>query len=102
VVCQTSLFYLFNASRSSSVKDFLDIQCTAIQSLKQKLSQHQRLFHKQVAYTEAFWITLVGVQVDYYGTPTPLRQLAGISVPDSTLLVIQPYDKGAMQVKQNF
>jgi ribosome recycling factor len=44
----------------------------------------------------------VGVQVDYYGTPTPLRQLAGISVPDSTLLVIQPYDKGAMQVKQNF
>jgi len=39
------------------------------------------------------------VQVDYYGAPTPLRQLAGISVPESTLLVVQPYDKGAMQVR---
>jgi len=37
------------------------------------------------------------VMVDYYGAPTPLRQLAGISVPESTLLVVQPYDKGAMQ-----
>ncbi len=34
--------------------------------------------------------------VDYYGTPTPLRQLAGFSVPDAMLLVISPYDKGAI------
>ena len=37
------------------------------------------------------------MQVDYYGAPTPIRQLAGISVPESSLLVIQPYDKGSMQ-----
>ena len=42
---------------------------------------------------------VMDVQVDYYGAPTPLRQLAGISVPESTLLVVQPYDKGAMQVQ---
>ena len=34
--------------------------------------------------------------VDYYGSPTPLRQLAGFSVPDAMLLVITPYDKGSL------
>ena len=39
---------------------------------------------------------LDGVQVDYYGTPTPLNQLANLSAPDSRLIVISPYDKGAL------
>jgi ribosome recycling factor len=34
--------------------------------------------------------------VDYYGTPTPLRQLAQFSVPDAMLLVVSPYDKGSL------
>jgi ribosome recycling factor len=34
--------------------------------------------------------------VDYYGTPTPLRQIAGFSVPDAMLLVITPYDKSSL------
>lgn len=33
------------------------------------------------------------ISVDYYGAPTPLNQMAGISVPEARLLVIQPYDK---------
>lgn len=36
-------------------------------------------------------------QVDYYGASTPLKALAGISAPESTMLVVQPYDKTAMQ-----
>ena len=36
------------------------------------------------------------VVVEHYGAATPLNQLAGISVPESTLLVIQPYDPGAV------
>ena len=36
------------------------------------------------------------IVVDYYGTPTPVNQLAGISVPESRMLVIQPWDKGSM------
>lgn len=36
------------------------------------------------------------IQVDYYGTPTPLNQMAGISVPEARLLVIQPWDKGSI------
>src|SRR6201996_126209 len=34
--------------------------------------------------------------VDYYGSPTPLRQIAGFTVPDAMLLVISPYDKGSL------
>ncbi|MDH3425289.1 MAG: ribosome recycling factor [Acidimicrobiia bacterium] len=36
------------------------------------------------------------VMVDYYGTQTPLQQLASFSVPEPQLLVVQPFDKGAM------
>ena len=36
------------------------------------------------------------VTVDYYGTPTPLKQLATIAAPDPDLLVVQPYDKTQM------
>lgn len=36
------------------------------------------------------------IDVDYYGTKTPLNQIAGISVPEARLLVINPYDKNAM------
>ncbi len=34
--------------------------------------------------------------VEYYGTPTPLRQIAGFTVPDAMLLVVTPYDKSAL------
>jgi len=36
------------------------------------------------------------INVDYYGTPTPLQQLAGISVPDPRSLAIAPYDRNAI------
>lgn len=32
------------------------------------------------------------VRVDYYGTPTPLNQVANLGVPDANLLIIQPWD----------
>lgn len=38
-----------------------------------------------------------GVQVDYYGTPTPINQLANLSTPDPRMLVISPFDKGSIQ-----
>lgn len=36
------------------------------------------------------------VKVDYHGVPTPLKQMATISVPEARLLLIQPWDKGAL------
>ena len=37
------------------------------------------------------------VVVDYYGAPTPLKQVANISTPDGKCLVVQPYDKGSLK-----
>nr|WP_221417600.1 ribosome recycling factor [Microbacterium marinum] len=37
------------------------------------------------------------VQVDYYGTPTPLAQLASLNAPEARTLVITPYDKSALK-----
>ncbi|MEO8571441.1 MAG: ribosome recycling factor [Chloroflexota bacterium] len=36
------------------------------------------------------------IHVDYYGTSTPLNQLAGISVPEAHQIVIQPWDRGVL------
>jgi ribosome recycling factor len=40
---------------------------------------------------------LDGIKVDYYGSLTPLNQVANISAPEARLLVIQPWDKGMIQ-----
>ena len=37
------------------------------------------------------------LRIDYYGSEVPLQQLAGFSVPEPRLLVISPYDKGAIK-----
>ncbi len=36
------------------------------------------------------------ITVDYYGAPTPINQIAGISIPEARLLVLSPYDKSAL------
>ena len=36
------------------------------------------------------------VTVDYYGTPTPVNQLANISIPEPRLIVLQPWDKSML------
>ena len=40
--------------------------------------------------------SLDGVMVEYYGSMTPLKQLATISVPEARQLLIKPFDKGAL------
>ena len=36
------------------------------------------------------------IMVDYYGTPTPLQQLANFSVPEPRILIVNPFDRGAV------
>ena len=40
---------------------------------------------------------LDGIKVDYYGTPTPLNQVGNLSVPEPTLIVIQPWEPQMVQ-----
>ena len=37
------------------------------------------------------------VKIDYYGTPTPVNQVAGISVPEARMIVIQPWDVSVLK-----
>ncbi len=40
---------------------------------------------------------LDGIKVDYYGQPTPILQLAGIKVPEPTVLAVEPWDKSSLK-----
>ena len=37
------------------------------------------------------------VEVDYYGTPTPVNQIAGISIQEGRIIVIKPYDRSSLK-----
>jgi ribosome recycling factor len=56
---------------------------------------HQEL--KTLRTGRASLAILDHVHVEYYGTPTPLNQLANLSVPDPSLIVAQPYDPTVTQ-----
>jgi ribosome recycling factor len=51
---------------------------------------HQELKHLRTG--RATVSMLEGIMVDYYGTPTPVNQVANLSVADATMLVAQPWD----------
>lgn len=40
---------------------------------------------------------LDAIKVDYYGVPTPIVQLAGVKVPEASMLVVEPWDKSALR-----
>lgn len=52
---------------------------------------------KKVRTGRASLSLLDGIRVDYYGTPTPLNQMASLSVPESRLITIQPWDVSAIK-----
>lgn len=47
---------------------------------------------KKVRTGRASLNVLDGIRVDYYGTPTPLNQMASLSIPESRMITIQPWD----------
>jgi ribosome recycling factor len=62
-----------------------------------KTVEHVREDFASVRTGRASASILNRVSVNYYGTPTPLNQIASIAVPEPTLLVVSPYDKSSMQ-----
>jgi ribosome recycling factor len=66
-----------------------------IGELKESMQKHIQFLEKslkKVRTGRASPALLDGIRVDYYGVPTPLNQVANISVPESQLLVISPWD----------
>jgi ribosome recycling factor len=52
---------------------------------------------KRVRTGRASLSLLDGIKADYYGTPTPLAQMASLQVPESRLITIQPWDVSAIK-----
>jgi len=68
-------------------------------AIKNKMDQtmdHVRHEFSTIRTGRASTALLDGISVDYYGTAAPLNQIANISVPDSKLLLVTPYDKGGL------
>jgi len=78
----------------------------AVNSIKEIIHDAETKMKKTVEATHREFSTIrtgrassalvEGIKVDYYGAPTPLKQLAAISVPDARFIVIQPWDKTIM------
>jgi ribosome recycling factor len=76
-----------------------DLGALAIEEAREKMGKaidHVRSEFSGIRTGRATPALVEGMTVDYYGTPTALRQLAGFSVPDAMLLVVSPYDKGSL------
>ena len=61
-----------------------------------KAVEHVRAEFGTVRTSRATPALVEKLAVDYYGSEVPLQQLAGFSVPEARLLVVQPYDKNAI------
>ena len=61
-----------------------------------KALEHVKVEFANVRTGRASSALVENLVVDYYGSETPLKQLANFSVPEPRLLVVSPYDKGAM------
>lgn len=76
-------------------------------TIESTLAETREKMAKAVAHTQAdFSAVRTGratpalvekLMVEYYGTPVPLQQLAGITIPEARVLVIGPYDKSAIK-----
>jgi len=69
-----------------------DILKDALHRMDQAIT-HTRMEFAKVRTGRANPELLEGLSLDYYGTMTPLNQLSNITVPDASLISIQPYDK---------
>jgi len=70
-----------------------------INDLKAEMEKTITAFRKEMARIRtgrASTALLDGIHPEYYGTKTPLIQLATVSAPEPRLLIVQPYDKAAL------
>ncbi|MBI5345139.1 MAG: ribosome recycling factor, partial [Deltaproteobacteria bacterium] len=66
-----------------------------ISELKKKMSKsHEALSHELAGIRTGRASTAIfdNLKADYYGTPTPIKQLANFSIPEGRLIIIQPWD----------
>jgi ribosome recycling factor len=72
---------------------------TVVQNAKDRMEKAISALKKELASLRAGRATpamLERIQAEYYGTPTPINQMATISTPDPRTLLIQPWDRSSL------
>lgn len=69
-------------------------------TIKEKMEKSISVYQEKLAEVRAGRANpaiLNKIKIDYYGTPTPINQVGGISVPEARLIVIQPWDVSVLK-----
>ncbi len=69
-------------------------------STQEKMNESMKVLERElntIRTGRASISILDGIAVDYYGSPTPINQLASLSTPESRTILIQPWDKNAIK-----
>src|ERR1700722_9448053 len=82
--------------RRKSMSTATEVLTSAEDRMKKSIDSLQKEF-QTIRTGRANPALLDRVDVDYYGTPTPLKSLANLSTPDGRSLLIQPYDKSSLK-----
>ena len=72
----------------------------SFEDVKEKMEKTLNVFENNLAEIRAGRANpaiLNKIKIDYYGVPTPISQVAGISVPEARLIVIQPWDASVIK-----
>src|SRR5581483_1174796 len=88
--------YLERGGRRRTVSKIDDFLADATQRMDKSVEATHEHFNS-VRTGRASAALLDRIQIDYYGTPTPLKNIATINVPEPRLLTIQPFDPSAMK-----
>lgn len=78
---------------ADELKDIIDVA-------ELQMEEATVYFRKELSHVRAGKANpalLEGIKVEYYGSQTPLQQLANVSAPEARLLVVQPYDRSGME-----
>jgi ribosome recycling factor len=78
------------------MSEMLDLVLSEVADRMSKAVAHARHEFSTVRTGRASSALLENLHVDYYGSEVPLKQLAGFSVPEARLLVVNPFDKGSL------
>lgn len=80
------------------MNDLIELQLEDANDAMEKAIAHAESELTKIRAGKAMPSMLDGINVDYYGTPTPLSQIGTINTPDPRSLVIQPWEKNMLSV----
>lgn len=72
---------------------------SAVSTSKEKMNNSIEVLNRELANIRAGKANasiLSNIQVEYYGTPVPLNQVASVNIPEARVLMITPYDKSSL------